>query len=292
MQDSFKDLLIESLGAEAASTALDALEEAPAVSVRYNQAKYPAPEGEAVAWNADGRFLAERPVFTLDPLLHAGLYYVQEASSMFVCEAVRQCAAQGLLPSGALLAADLCAAPGGKTTALRSVLPEGSLLFSNEPMKQRASILKENIIKFGHPDIIVTNNYPRDYRKTGLAFDLILTDVPCSGEGMFRKDAGAVDEWSVQNVEKCRQLQRSIVEDIWPCLKPGGMLIYSTCTFNAHEDEENVQWIADNLGADVIPLETPTAWNITGPLTGTQPCCRFMAFLSALLSAPNYAYKA
>ena len=93
---------------------------------------------------------------------------------------------------------------------------------------------------------------------------------------MFRKDAGAVDEWSVQNVEKCRQLQRSIVEDIWPCLKPGGILIYSTCTFNAHEDEENVQWIADNLGADVIPLETPAAWYITGPLTGSLPCCRFI----------------
>ena len=252
-------------------------EEAP-VSVRLNPFKTDGKlEGsEPVPWCPWGYWLEDRPAFTFDPLLHAGLYYVQEASSMFVCEAVRQCAAQGLLPSGALLAADLCAAPGGKTTALRSVLPEGSLLFSNEPMKQRASILKENIIKFGHPDIIVTNNYPRDYRKTGLAFDLILTDVPCSGEGMFRKDAGAVDEWSVQNVEKCRQLQRSIVEDIWPCLKPGGMLIYSTCTFNAHEDEENVQWIADNLGADVIPLETPTAWNITGPLTGTQPCCRFI----------------
>lgn len=252
-------------------------EEAP-VSVRLNPFKSDGKldEGEPVPWCPWGYWLEDRPAFTFDPLLHAGLYYVQEASSMFVCEAVRQCAAQGLLPAGALLAADLCAAPGGKTTALRSVLPEGSLLFSNEPMKQRASILKENIIKFGHPDIIVTNNYPRDYRKTGLAFDLLLTDVPCSGEGMFRKDAGAVDEWSVQNVERCRQLQRSIVEDIWPCLKPGGILIYSTCTFNAHEDEENVQWIADNLGADVIPLETPAAWYITGPLTGSLPCCRFI----------------
>lgn len=126
------------------------------------------------------------------------------------------------------------------------------------------------------PDIIVTNNYPRDYRKTGLAFDLILTDVPCSGEGMFRKDPGAVDEWSPQNVEKCWQLQRSIVEDIWPNLKPGGILIYSTCTFNAHEDEENVQWIADTLGADFISVETQSEWNITGALVGNQPCCRFI----------------
>ena len=252
-------------------------EEAP-VSVRLNPFKTQGGlEGEEQApWCPWGYWLTDRPAFTFDPLLHAGLYYVQEASSMFVCEAVRQCLKKDLVPNGPLLAADLCAAPGGKTTALRSVLPEGSLLFSNEPMKQRASILKENIIKFGHPDIIVTNNYPRDYRKTGLAFDLILTDVPCSGEGMFRKDPGAVDEWSPQNVEKCWQLQRSIVEDIWPNLKPGGILIYSTCTFNAHEDEENVQWIADTLGADFISLETQSEWNITGALVGNQPCYRFI----------------
>lgn len=254
------------------------LEEEAPVSVRLNPFKTDGrlDEGEQVPWCPWGYWLAGRPAFTFDPLLHAGLYYVQEASSMFVCEAVRQCLGQRLLPQRALLAADLCAAPGGKTTALRSVLPEGSLLFSNEPMKQRASILKENVIKFGHPDLIVTNNYPRDYRKTGLAFDLILTDVPCSGEGMFRKDAGAVSEWSPQNVEKCRELQRSIVEDIWPCLKPGGLLIYSTCTFNAHEDEENTAWIAETLGADFVALETRPDWHITGALTGSQPCCRFI----------------
>ena len=252
-------------------------EEAP-VSVRLNPFKTQGGlgGGEQVPWCPWGYWLADRPAFTFDPLLHAGLYYVQEASSMFVCQAVQQCLKQNLVPNGPLLAADMCAAPGGKTTALRSVLPEGSLLFSNEPMKQRASILKENIIKFGHPDVFVTNNYPRDYRKIGLSFDLILTDVPCSGEGMFRKDAGAVDEWSVQNVEKCWQLQRSIVEDIWPNLKPGGILIYSTCTFNAHEDEENVQWIADTLGADFITLETQPEWNITGALVGDQPCYRFI----------------
>lgn len=143
-------------------------------------------------------------------------------------------------------------------------------------MKQRASVLKENIVKFGHPDVIVTNNFPRDYKKTGLLFDLVVADVPCSGEGMFRKDAGAIDEWSAQNVEKCRLLQRSIIEDIWPCLRPGGTLVYSTCTFNAHEDEESVQWIADTLGADFMALDVPEQWNITGALVGTAPCYRFI----------------
>lgn len=143
-------------------------------------------------------------------------------------------------------------------------------------MKTRASVLKENIIKFGHPDTIVTNNFPRDYQRAGLSFDMIVADVPCSGEGMFRKDAGAIAEWSPGNVEKCWQLQRSIIEDIWPCLRAGGVLIYSTCTFNAHEDEENVAWIATTLGADFVELKTRPEWNITGPLTGSSPCYRFI----------------
>ncbi len=252
-------------------------QEAP-VSVRLNPFKtHDCLDGcEQVPWCECGYWLTDRPSFTFDPLLHAGLYYVQESSSMFITEAVRQCLELGILSNEALLAADICAAPGGKSTALRSILPEGSLLFSNEPMKPRASVLKENIVKFGHPDVIVTNNYPRDYKKTGLKFDLVVADVPCSGEGMFRKDAGAIDEWSVQNVEKCRLLQRSIIEDIWPCLKPGGTLVYSTCTFNAHEDEENVQWIAETLGAEVIKLDVQKEWNITGPLVGSVPCCRFI----------------
>ena len=151
---------------------------------------------------------------------------------------------------------DLCAAPGGKTTCAMSALPQGSKMFSNEPIRQRSQILNENIQKFGVQDICVTNNYAKDYQKSKLMFDVILTDVPCSGEGMFRKDEGAINEWSTKNVNDCQKLQREIVRDIWDCLKPGGILIYSTCTFNAHEDEENVAWIADNLGADFIIIET------------------------------------
>lgn len=244
--------------------------EAP-TSIRVNPFKATLPEdADRVPWCQEGLYLTSRPAFTFDPALHAGLYYVQEAASMFVCEVVRQ------LIDKPVTMLDLCAAPGGKSTALRSVLPKGSLLFTNEPVKNRASILKENIIKFGHPDVIVTNNFPRDYRKAGLMFDAILADVPCSGEGMFRKDPGSIEEWSIQNVEKCRVLQRSIVEDIWPCLQPGGILIYSTCTFNAHEDEENASWIAEQLGAEFITLDIPEEWHITGSLVSGIPACRFI----------------
>ena len=228
-----------------------------------------------VPWcSTTGRYLRERPNFTFDPLLHAGLYYVQEAASMIVDHIVRT------FISEPVRMLDLCAAPGGKSTALRAALPEGSVLFSNEPMRTRAQILSENLQKFGHEDVIVTNNYPRDYRKAGIMFDAILADVPCSGEGMFRKDDGARAEWSQQNVDNCWQLQREIVSDIWKCLQPGGLLIYSTCTFNAHEDEENVEWIASELGADIIKLPVEESWNITPAVVGNAPVCRFLPGIS------------
>lgn len=229
----------------------------------------------AVPWcSPTGRYLKARPNFTFDPLLHAGMYYVQEAASMFIHHAV-----QTFIHTPVRML-DLCAAPGGKSTALRAALPEGSLLFSNEPMRTRAQILSENIQKFGHEDVVVSNNYPRDYRKAGMTFDAILADVPCSGEGMFRKDEGAREEWNTQNVENCRRLQREIITDIWDCLKPGGLLFYSTCTFNAHENEENVAWIAGELGADVVAVPTEKEWNITPAMTGKNPVCRFMPGIS------------
>ena len=228
-----------------------------------------------VPWcSLSGHYLKHRPDFTFDPLFHAGMYYVQEAASMFIHHAVRHYIAT---PVRML---DLCAAPGGKSTALRAALPEGSLLFSNEPMHTRAQILSENIQKFGHEDVIVTNNFPHDYRAAGLSFDAILADVPCSGEGMFRKDEGAREEWSTQNVDNCRRLQREIIGDIWSCLKPGGLLFYSTCTFNAHEDEENVAWIATELGADVLAVPTEKEWNITPAVVGQHPACRFLPGIS------------
>ena len=213
--------------------------------------------GEPLPHCRNAYYLSERPNFTLDPLFHAGAYYVQEASSMYLDEVLRQLMSnsQCSLPLGRLGGGhclDLCAAPGGKSTLLRAAIPDDAVLYSNEPDHRRANILLENMLKQGHPRVVVTNNYPRDYQKAGILFDLILTDVPCSGEGMFRKDPATIKEWSVQNVMKCQQLQRTIVSDIWPCLKPGGILIYSTCTFNRHEDEENIEWIIDNLGAEVL----------------------------------------
>jgi 16S rRNA C967 or C1407 C5-methylase (RsmB/RsmF family) len=225
-----------------------------------------------VPWCSEGYYLADRPQFTFDPLLHAGCYYVQEASSMFVTHVLRQ---SGDCPQSAL---DLCAAPGGKSTALRSVLPADCVLISNEPMGNRAQILLENVTKWGAPNHIVTNNYPRDFRKAKLKFDFILCDVPCSGEGMFRKDPNAISEWSAQNVEKCWQLQREIVADAWECLNPGGLLIYSTCTYNTKENEENIRWILDTYDAQVLDIPVDSSWNITGSLLDGfhEPVYRFI----------------
>lgn len=271
LPNEFTSYTRQLMGEELYHILQDGLSEETPTSIRVNPFKVSMPSySDSVPWCQQGFYLHSRPAFTFDPALHAGLYYVQESSSMFVCEVVRQ------LIHEPVTMLDLCAAPGGKSTALRSSLPSGSLLFTNEPVKNRASILKENIMKFGHPDVIVTNNLPRDYRKAVVMFDAILTDVPCSGEGMFRKDPEAIEEWSPQNVEKCRILQRSIIEDIWPCLQPGGILIYSTCTFNAHEDEENAIWIAEHLGADFITLDIPEEWKITGSLVDSIPACRFI----------------
>lgn len=271
------------MGEELYSKLISGLAATPPVSIRLNPFKvakdaYLEDEEQLnglqltpVPWAKDGYLLSERPSFTLDPLFHAGAYYVQEASSMLLDFIIRQ------LVKEPVTMLDLCAAPGGKTTCAMAALPEGSILYSNEPIRTRANILAENVMKFGHPDIIVTNNYAKDYAKVKKTFDVILTDVPCSGEGMFRKDPNAINEWSTSNVDSCWKIQRSIVEDIWQCLKPGGILIYSTCTFNAHEDEENVQWIIDNLGADPIALEgVKEEWNITGALKGNLPVYRFI----------------
>lgn len=279
----FEEYTRSLMGEELYSKLISGLAATPPVSIRLNPFKvakdaYLEDEEQLnglqltpVPWAKDGYLLSERPSFTLDPLFHAGAYYVQEASSMLLDFIIRQ------LVKEPVTMLDLCAAPGGKTTCAMAALPEGSILYSNEPIRTRANILAENVMKFGHPDIIVTNNYAKDYAKAKKTFDVILTDVPCSGEGMFRKDPNAINEWSTSNVDSCWKLQRSIVEDIWQCLKPGGILIYSTCTFNAHEDEEIVQWIIDNLGADPIALEgVKEEWNITGALKGNLPVYRFI----------------
>ena len=246
---------------------MEAFNEDAPVSIRLNpRALGDCPhcalaEGE-VPWCPEGYYLSDRPQFTFDPLFHAGCYYVQEASSMFITHVLRHVTEELSL----CYILDLCAAPGGKSTAMRTVLPEDSILVSNEPIANRAQILLENITKWGWPNCIVTNNYPRDFRKAKVKFDIILCDVPCSGEGMFRKDPATIGEWSLQNVEKCWRLQREIVADAWECLNPGGLLIYSTCTFNIKENEENIRWILENYDAEPIAVPTKPEWNITGSL--------------------------
>ena len=242
------------------------------VSIRPNRMKCNLPvAGEPVPWAPSGIYLEKRPTFTFDPLFHAGCYYVQEASSMFVERVLREYVQEPVVML------DLCAAPGGKSTLCRSALPEGSLLVANEVMRNRSQILAENLMKWGHPEVVVTNNDPADFTDLTHLFDVILTDVPCSGEGMFRKDQVAVDEWSLENVDICWQRQRRILSDIWPALKPGGLLIYSTCTFNREEDEDNVAWIARELGADVLEVPVEEAWGITGNLIGDSfPVYRFL----------------
>ena len=254
------------MGEERFNCFMEAFNEDAPVSIRLNPSKVSHAVGEKVPWCKEGFYLSGRPQFTFDPLFHAGCYYVQEAASMFVTHVFRTFLSPLTSHHSPLNILDLCAAPGGKSTAVRTVLPEGSTLVSNEPIPTRAQILLENITKWGWPDCIVTNNYPRDFRKAKARFDIILCDVPCSGEGMFRKDPATISEWSLQNVEKCWRLQREIVADAWECLNPGGILIYSTCTYNIKENEENVRWILDTYEAEALDIPVDPSWNITGSL--------------------------
>ena len=213
---------------------------------------------EEVPWCPDGYYLKRRPQFTLDPLMHAGCYYVQEASSMFLDEVL----AQFVRPDSIVL--DMCGAPGGKATLISQFLNEEGLLITNEVVRQRVFILSENIQKWGNGNAVVTHNQARDFGdKAENLFDCVLVDAPCSGEGLFRKDEGAVDEWSLRNVQMCAERQRDILRYVWPALKPGGIFIYSTCTYNPSEDEDNALFIRDTLGADVLKVDIDPAWNIT-----------------------------
>jgi NOL1/NOP2/sun family putative RNA methylase len=234
-------------------------------SIRFNPAKstsFPIAafhfQLSKVSWSTNGFYLSERPSFTLDPLFHAGLYYVQEASSMFLEQAIRQTADV----SKPIKILDLCAAPGGKSTLIQSLLNDKSLLVSNEVIKTRANILTENIIKWGAANVIVTNNDPKDFQRLPNYFDAIVVDAPCSGSGLFRKDPNAIAEWSVQNVQLCSQRQQRIIADVMPSLKEGGVLIYSTCSYSAEEDEAIADWLVDELKMESLQLKVDEAWGI------------------------------
>lgn len=232
------------------------------VAIRLNPFKaagvnLPILEGaEPVPWSPHGRILAERPVFTLHPLFHAGCYYVQDSSAMFVGHVFRKLLAS-LRPGVRVL--DLCAAPGGKTTDLAASLRESFgddfLLVSNEVMKDRVRILDDNVARWGDPNVVVTNVDPAAFASLGEFFDVVVADVPCSGEGMFRKDAKAEEQWSPELVRMCAARQKRILADAWPALRKGGVLVYSTCTYEESENDDNLEWAARELGGDIVAPE-------------------------------------
>lgn len=211
-----------------------------------------------VPWSSHGYYLPHRPFFTFDPLLHAGAYYVQEASSMFLEQALRQTTNL----NQPLKVLDLCAAPGGKSTLLQSLLSSESVLVSNEVIKQRAAILEENISKWGAANVVVTNNDPAHFARLENYFDVLVVDAPCSGSGLFRKDPTAIEEWSENNVALCRQRQQRILMDAWPALKEGGLLIYSTCSYSTEENEEISDWLMQQLQVSTCRLQLQPAWGI------------------------------
>lgn len=231
---------------------LNSMSEKPSLSIRYNPNKFKNENLEnKVPWTKYGYYLSERPIFTLDPMFHLGAYYVQDASSMFVEEALRQT----VNLENDLKVLDLCAAPGGKTTSIASLISENSLLIANEVNRKRAEILKENVIKWGQSNIWVTSNESKSFNRIKSYFDVILIDAPCSGEGMFRKDETAIEEWSENSVTFCANRQKEIIEDVWDSLKTDGILIYSTCTFASKENEENINWILENKDCKSLKLD-------------------------------------
>lgn len=268
LPQAFCNEITQLLGTDEGNRLLNALTQtSPSVSIRLNPSKkgtVPAEVTSSVPWCEEGKYLKERPSFTYDPLFHAGCYYVQEAASMFVEQAFHQIE-RDFHPHRML---DLCAAPGGKSTLWRSLLSNGDLLVANEPIRQRAQILAENLTKWGHPDVVCTSSFPEEFVPLTGFFDVIAADVPCSGEGMFRKDEGAIKEWSVEAVEACTARQWQIIESIWPTLRQGGYLVYSTCTFNRLENEDMVGRICQELGAEVVEIPIQPEWNIAGDNTG------------------------
>lgn len=246
-------------------------------SIRINPAKCKIEnvkfKTSAVPWSSYGYYLEQRPSFTLDPLLHAGCYYVQEASSMFLEQALKQT----IDLSQPLKVLDLCAAPGGKSTLIQSLITGDSLLVSNEVIKARCNILQENITKWGAHNVVVTNNDPKDFTRLANYFDVMVIDAPCSGSGLFRRDPSAIEEWSEGNVLLCSQRQQRILADALPALKKNGILIYCTCSYSVEEDEAVVDWLCNEFAVEGLSLKVDESWNIVQSFTpkNNAACYRF-----------------
>jgi 16S rRNA C967 or C1407 C5-methylase (RsmB/RsmF family)/NOL1/NOP2/fmu family ribosome biogenesis protein len=239
---------------------LSALRDASPVSIRINQAKWikQPSDGEAVPWCRNGYYLPSRPSYTLDPIFHSGCYYPQEASGMFLEQVLLQVAGS---PEN-LHVLDLCGAPGGKSTLLSDMIGPDSLLVANDVIRSRASILTETITKWGSDNTIVTQSDPSAFGRLPGFFDIIMVDAPCSGEGMFRTEI-ALAEWSPENTALCVERQKRILMDIWPALKENGILIYSTCTFNPGENEENMMWLIGRNEAESVQMDLKSFSGIT-----------------------------
>lgn len=278
---------MRSLLGEETDNFIHAMELPPVTSIRMNSRKPGAsfPDAKPVKWCRCGYYLPHRPVFTLDPLLHAGAYYVQDASSMIYHEVIcrlsehlqQEADCSTPLPLSLL---DLCAAPGGKTTAMIDALPDGSGIVANEYVAKRAAILKENIAKWGYPDVVITNLDSSKFVANGDSFDIVAVDAPCSGEGMMRKESAAIQQWSTQLIDDCAALQKEILANAAETVKPGGYLIYSTCTFNRKENEENAQFIVSRLGFEPVDMKFPEEWNIPNGIDTDLPVYRFMPHIT------------
>lgn len=276
LKEGFIREITELLGLEEGLRLVRTLETEPSVSIRLNPLKRVklnfdgCEEMQAVPWCENGFYLSSRPAFTLMPHLHAGAFYVQDASSMILSHIIQT------VGSEKSLILDLCAAPGGKTTAIIGGLGAETRIVANEIVPQRAEILRENLIKWGAPNVIVTSAKADKIESSGVSFDIILADVPCSGEGMQRKDEEARKMWSPGLVHDCAMLQREIVSDILPSLRPGGILIYSTCTFNVSENEENVKWLMETYGLENPAIAVEPEWGIGGSVKEGVNALRFM----------------
>lgn len=270
LPNAFKESIQSKLGDDYGAFE-QSLEEPSPVSIRINPRKRNKITSQSkVPWSQFGLYLEERPKFTFDPLFHAGTYYVQEASSMFLEQVFKQ-----YCKESSLNVLDLSAAPGGKSTHMLSLLDDSSLLVSNEVIRTRASILAENLLKWGYPNSIVTNNDPADFARLEGFFDVIVVDAPCSGEGLFRKEPDALNEWSPDNVNLCASRQRRILADVWPALKENGILVYSTCTYNDLENEGNMRWLSENKSLEFLSLATEKDWGVIESTVGRVKGYRF-----------------